>query len=362
MFVSKHHYAKELAQAGNTVYFLNPPDVAKKKAGVFIHQPEGLNNLYLVDQVLWFPYNLKFHAKGVFDLLMKRHVKNILQAISKPIDIVWSFDLGNLYSFRFFDSNAIKIFHPVDEPLTRDALRSGEGADIVFSVTQEILDKYQHLPVSRHLVNHGVGDLFLEPASAVAGNLPVVVGLSGNLLRNDIDRESLLQIIAGNPNLQFECWGAYQLSQTNIGGDQSEATTRFIEQLKSFPNVHLNGVLPAAELKKAYEQVSVFLICYDINKDQSKGTNYHKIMEFLSTGKTIVSNNVTTYKDRNDLVIMTKSRTDNNDLPRLFAETVVRLNEHNSEHLQQRRKAFAAENTYANQIKKIDQLLAAWIR
>jgi len=100
--------------------------------------------------------------------------------------------------------------------------------------------------------------------------------------------------------------------------------------------------------------MDVFLICYDIIKDQCKGTNYHKVMEYLSTGKVIVSNNITTYHERPDLVTMISDRSSNRDLPTLFKKVIENLEEYNSSALQKSRREFAAENTYQKQIERIE--------
>ena len=143
MFVSKHHYAIELAKKGNTVYFLNPPEPSTRKEKITIEASDVQPGLFIIHHKLSFPYNIKFHFITLFHALMKGHIKRILKKIGTPIDIVWSFDLGNLYPFQFFPASAFKIFHPVDEPLNETAMQSGKGAQIIFSVTREILEKYQ---------------------------------------------------------------------------------------------------------------------------------------------------------------------------------------------------------------------------
>ena len=65
------------------------------------------------------------------------------------------------------------------------------------------------------------------------------------------------------------------------------------------------------ELAVAYQNADAFLICYDVIKDQSKGTNYHKVLEFISTGKVVISNNITTYYNNPHFVQMVKE-SDNN--------------------------------------------------
>jgi len=354
MFVSKHHFAIELARAGNKIFFLNPPEALQSKDKIVI-EPSGVHeNLFLISHQLWFPYNIKFHVISLFHLLMKPHVRRIIKKIGRTIDIVWSFDLGNLYPLRFFPAAAYKIFHPVDEPLNQAAIDSARDAQMIFSVTHEILDKYQKYQVPRYLINHGLSEVFLQ---AVDTHLPagnqIHVGLSGNLLRADIDRDTLLQIMRNHPGIIFECWGSYSIKQSNIGGADDEATLTFIDDLKKLTNVVLHGTVSSDVLAKAIHSMDAFLVCYDVQKDQSKGTNYHKIMEFLGTGKVIVSNNITAYKDHPELVQMVAERDNNSKLPTLFKKSMNSRNEYNSAGMQAKRIAFAESNTYQKQVARI---------
>lgn len=366
MFISKHHYALELARRGNTVYFLNPPGEGKPGEGnpgegkpgsrkVEIHPSGILPGLFFITHSLWFPYRLKFHALPLFHFLMSYQVKKIQKKIGSPVDIVWSFDLGNLYPFRFFDGIPLKIFHPVDEPLNPTAINSAAGADIIFSVTTEILEKYRGLP--GYFINHGVSENFLPDVTGTNDGTAVRIGFSGNLLRSDVDREIFLQIIRENPAIYFECWGSYRDNHSNIGGVSDADTQKFITNLLEQPNVILHGPVPTDRLAKEIRKMDGFLICYDIKKDQSGGTNYHKIMEYISTGKVIISNNVTTYTTRPDLVQMVDSREHNRDLPALFKNIMSRLDHFNSPELIQKRISFAKDNSYGRQIERIEVVL-----
>jgi hypothetical protein len=356
MFISKHHYALELARQGNTVYFLNPPGEGNPDSRkVEIHPSGILQGLFFITHSLWFPYRLKFHALPLFHFLMSFHVKRITKKIGRPIDIVWSFDLGNLYPFRLFNDCPLKIFHPVDEPLNPAAINSGAGADIVFSVTTEILEKYHGLP--GHFINHGVSENFLFDDAGTNDGTAVRIGFSGNLLRNDVDREIFLQIIRENPDIYFECWGSYRDNQSNIGGASDVDTREFITELLQQSNVILHGPVPTDRLAKEIRNMDGFLICYDIKKDQSGGTNYHKIMEYISTGKVIISNNITTYATQPDLVQMVSSREHNRDLPMLFKTIMSRLDHFNAPEIIRKRILFAKDNTYRRQIERIEGIL-----
>jgi glycosyltransferase involved in cell wall biosynthesis len=358
MFVSKHHYALELAKYGNTVYFLNPPDATLKES-VQVMALASTPGLFIISHRLNFPYNIKFHAIGIFHWLMRWHIKKIVKVIGKPIDIVWSFDLGNLYPFKLFPKKTLRVFHPVDEPLNATAINSAKGAQVIFSVTNEILEKYRGYGLPLHFINHGVSEIFLEQQQVPRSGDTILVGFSGNLLRPDIDRPVFLQIIKENPHIVFECWGSYQAKDDNIGGGFSNETALFIDSLRALPNVILHGAVPAAELAAGYRRMDAFLICYDVERDQSKGTNYHKVMEYLGAGKVIISNNISTYKDRPDLVSMISERLHNSSLPALFKEVTGNLALYNTPEALLKRQQFAAGNTYKMQVANIECLLNA---
>ena len=360
MLISKHHYALELARRGNQVYFLNPPDNdhwnlkgADKRIKIRISQEDP--NLFLVDQVLYFPYLLKFHARKIYNLLIKKQIRRMLEMIGEPIDIIWSFDLGNLFPISYFKGDAFKVFHPVDEPGDKQAMLAARGADIIFSVTHEILNKYGNYKVRRCFINHGLADEFAE---ADNGNEErpgrIQAGMSGNLLRTDLDRRTLLKIVQDNQDINFHFFGSHRVAESNISGKADMGTEAFLKELHSFAHVSMHGVLKTKELALWLNKMDILLICYEIDKDQSRGTNYHKVMEYLSTGKVIVSNNITTYRSEPDLVHMAGNRQDNDELPAIFKETALNLHYYNRPQAVEKRKQFARQNTYERQLDSID--------
>ena len=183
------------------------------------------------------------------------------------------------------------------------------------------------------------------------------VGFSGNLLRTDIDRPTFLTIIRENMEVLFECWGSYQLENTNIRSSSDDETSVFINFLLQCKNVLLHGPVSPVALAKEFHRMDAFLICYDIKKDQSKGTNYHKVMEYVSTGKVTISNNITTYKNQPALIQMTDEREHNRQLPQLFKKVVTDLPTYNSDKFRRLRVAFASDNTYTKQIGRIEKII-----
>ncbi len=358
MYLAKHHYAMELAKLGNEVYFMNPREKQKTKNEVEIVNSNILPSLFLIFHKIPFPYIIKFKWIGLFHFLIRFHIKKIEKKIGKKIDIVWNFDLGYSYPFKFFSSATYKIFMPLDTPANKVGFSSAKGADIIISVTKEILEKYKKYDIPKYLLNHGLSSYFINPVQLenVKDNI-IRIGLSGNWLRKDIDTKCLLQIVEENPNVIFEFWGSYQQKQSNIGGGSDEEAKHFINSLLSKKNVIFHGTVHPKELAVAYQRMNGFLICYDILKDQSQGTNYHKIMEYLSTGKVIISSNITSYSNLPELISMTPERNSNQNLPKLFKKIISEIDHCNTEYLQKARINFAQANSYSNNIKTIENIL-----
>ncbi len=295
MRVTKHHYAIELAKLGHEVYFLEPLEPNWKISQTnFTPKVTEYQNLKVLSHSIVAPYNLKFHTKGFFYLFMKRHIQKMEKRIGR-FDLVWSFDLTGAIPLKYFNTSR-KIFFAADWPPNLDAVKSADSADLLVSVAPEILDQYPKKH-KKLLVSHGVAQCFID-----AGKIPFVksdeqfrIGMSGNFLRPDIDRPVLLDIIRSFPDILFECFGAYESKNSNLGGANDQETIAFIEALKAAPNVLLHGMLVPVKLALELHRMDAFLICYDIEKDQSKGTNYHKVSEYLVYGKPIVSNYVSAY-------------------------------------------------------------------
>ncbi len=312
MRVTKHHYAIELAKLGHDVFFLEPTEASWKwNQTSFKVTPSDAIGVKLLKQKINIPYNLKFHSKRIFDWFIKKHIKRLENQFG-PFDLVWSFDLTNAMPLNYFSKTAKKMFFAADWPLTSDAIKAAEGANLLVSVAQEILDQYPNiLNEKKLLVDHGVAECFIEEAKKpfVKRDDIIRIGISGNFLRPDIDRPVLLDIIKTHSDLIFEFFGAFASKESNLGGSVDQDTITFIETLKNTPNVILNGMLLPEVLAIELRRMDAFLICYNVEKDQSKGTNYHKVMEFLVYNRPIVSNYISRYVfDTNNFIMPLDSK------------------------------------------------------
>jgi glycosyltransferase involved in cell wall biosynthesis len=359
MMLSKHHYALELAKRGNNVYFLNPPkDVFSFKSHFERNRFPAIPGLMVIDHQLYFPDKIKFHALWLYRRLMRRHIDSLVQFIDRKLDLIISFDLHGKYPLDSFTGDCKKIYFPADNPIFPNSRYAVKGAGYIISVTKEILKAFDDTGLPQLLLNHGLSSEFVvgNVNTAYLPNKPLRVGLSGNFLRQDLDHVTLMKIVEENQDVFFELWGSY--GKSNIGGSDSDETRLFIEKLKSLPNVVLHGIVDKKSLADGFAGVDAFLICYDVNKDQSKGSNYHKVIEYLSTGKAIISNNVSAYRDEEDMVYMVSSREDNMDLPRLFRAVIGKLHYYNEPGRMLKRINFARANSYASQLDKIEKFLS----
>ena len=360
MRVSKHHYALKLAERGNVVYFLDPPLISGDSDVPAVQiLPSGvMYNLFIVKCRISFPYMIKFHFPLLFYRMMRPLIKAIKKSINRPVDIVWSFDIGNVFALRGFREASLRIFHPVDMPHLKQGIDAARSADLILSTSNSILDRYKGYAVPRHFINHGLADDFLDMPLPSTKNNEVHIGYSGNLLRHDIDRKVLLKIIRSNPEIVFEFWGSCAPGESNVGGGTDVEAITFIQALRALPNVKLHGAIPYQQLPSAFSRMDGFLICYDVKAPNFIGPNYHKIMEFLSTGKVIVSSFVGDYLDYPGLIEMTGAD-DNRGLPKLFSDVISRLSEYNSEVKCKKRQDFAFDHTYEKQIDRIEGLLSS---
>jgi hypothetical protein len=104
MRVSKHHYAIELAKLGHEVYFLEPLEPSWRLGSTsFTSKATEYPNLKVLSHTIFAPYNLKFHAKKIFDLFMKSHIRKMEKTIG-CFDLVWSFDLTGTISLKYFNA------------------------------------------------------------------------------------------------------------------------------------------------------------------------------------------------------------------------------------------------------------------
>lgn len=341
--ISKHHYALLLASKGHQVYYFNPPTdqfalrsindnltvVSYKKLGGLNRIPSAFRSIL---------------QKWQFNKLRRK------LSISNP-DLVWSFDPFVFQNLHVFGGKALKIYHSVDDHSTHLEAQIAKSADIVFAISDLILRKFDTIDKPKYFINHGLANHFVEktPKSNARNNQKLRIGYVGNLNHPFMDYPKLLNLVEENQGIQFTFIGPYQtanLTRKVLFHDE-------ITRLKSSPNVDLLGSVPSHELPNLIDQFDAFLLCYHSTRNKTYTSNSHKLLEFLSTGKPIVSHYIDQYKGsaaKEGLILM---EDDKHSLREKFHELITDFEKYQNAELALQRIELAKANTYENQWQRI---------
>lgn len=349
--LSKHLYALELSKRNNLVYFLHASPHPNQNN--FVETSKINENLTLI--------RLKHVVKGIFklpsfliDIQNKTIINKIKRNIPQPIDVIWSFDQSKFQNLKQFKAK-YTIFHPVDYIIKAKPFisRIANSADVVFSVSELILNQINTI-TPKHFINHGVDEIFFNKIEKI--NTPnfikpnnINVGYIGNLTMKFIDWKYLFKTVKDNPQLHFVFIGPYQKS--NLGNAENNEK---IEELMKFENTAFTGSYSKTKLIEVLPFFDIFWLCYNHVKYPIEVSNSHKILEYLSTGKVVVSGYIETYKNSNLLYFSNN----NDNLATTIQRVCNKIENFNSLEKMQERKDFSKENTYKKQIERIEKIIA----
>jgi glycosyltransferase involved in cell wall biosynthesis len=362
MFVSKHHYALQLAAKGNRVYFIEPPSLQYKKVQVKPYKEES--NVFIVS---YKPVmrGQRFLPKAIYSLLIRWQISILKRAIGQEPDIVWCFDNFKFNNLTWFKAQKT-IFHAVDFVTTDAIPPEASTADIRLCSSEGIKKMVERSGKPAFFVNHGLNAMFCEKSRKHLDELKelpgkperIRVGYIGNLLMQPLDRDTMRKIISEHPDVEFCFWGQIEKNRGGLAVANEPGVQDFIEFLRSRENVRLFGPVPFFELYEKMLEMDMFWICWRLRtyKIWNENTNPHKILEYLSTGKPVVSHYMYTYRD-NKLIDMLLSPDSNEAYPGLFSSVLQRVRQGEPAEMQRQRIEFALDNSYSKQIERIEQLL-----
>jgi hypothetical protein len=329
MMVSKHHYALELAKKGNTVYYLNPPDL--KKDHFEINKLD--DNLYLIDYKPIYR-GQQYLPKFLFNFLVFIQVKFIELKVKKAFEVVWCFDNSIYLNLSYFKAR-YRILFIADKLEKTRLLKIAKNADLIVSVSENLFEHLQQYNRKLLLVHHGLAGSFAhnQHRYETGQHDTIRAGFIGNLFKKALDRDVFRKIIDDNPTVIFEFFGTYKMAESNLSGFKSEESISFVEYLKSQKNVILNGVVEPERLWKELSRFDLFLFIENPQIDLNQSANSHKLIEYLSSGKVVVSNHVLSFMDRRDLIEMADEM-HNQNLPGLFSKVIHNLEYYNNSEMQ----------------------------
>jgi hypothetical protein len=344
VFVSKHHYARSLAERGNNVFFLNPPTYEWK----FLRLSDRLT-------IIDYPGFIKGinHLPGSFRrFLYRRKYSQAQLMLNTRFDVVWSFDSSVFYDFDFLPNDVLKIYHLVD---LNQNFRNEIGAstsNVCFCTTELIRQRLIPFQPNVFKVHHGVQSS-VTPKNFAPYEPPginsIKIGYIGNLTSKYTDWETLYATAFANLNADFIFVGPE--GSSNIS--QSSHEHMYKERIKTLPNVFFRPPVQSSEIPSFLGQVDIVLVCYKA-EFWKESASPHKVMEYICSGKVIVATYTDEYKYYPGLLEMTEK---NSELPDLVGKVIRELDFYNSPKKLQQRRNFADDNAYAKQLDRIEEIL-----
>lgn len=359
MRVSKHHYALELAKGGSRVYFIGPPDISSVKSVNILNSDES-ENLFLVKYKPIFR-GRKFLPDIVFNFFVEMQAKRLVHKIGFKPDVVWSFHPFLFENLKVFGAK-VSIYFGSDLFVENRMPGEVKSADVIFGVSPTIVNQLKAGNKNIHFINHGLSSVFenfarnMPPKASAKQNGRIKAGYAGNLLMEALDREVMKNVILKNPDVDFIFWGQYN-NKGNFIGFQHPEISGFVSFLKEQQNVELRGVVSTAVLANEMQSMDLFWLCWKSGKGMWDGSNSHKILEYLSTGKPVVSHHVLTYK--NSSLLYMPPTEDNRSYQEIFAQTVNKIKSGERYELEKERIAFSLDNTYSLQIGRIEKMISS---
>ena len=340
-FVSKHHYAINLAKSGAKVYFLDPPNNNLKDIVV---QETEFKNLYCV-QSPKVAKGLQYMPKFVRNFLEAKWLKRLEFIINDKIDTIWLFENSRFYDLDFA-KDRLKIYHQVDFNQNFHIKEASKSADICFCISEYIRELIYPYNEKTFIIGHGVQlvdtDVLPDKYLLLVNKNKINVVYIGNLDMKYINEDIFINLIKKYPNAIFHLIGSYSESG------------KLYQKLKNFKNVVWWGRVESKYIIPILKLMDINLIIYKSDKYKKQITNTHKILEYLMSGKVIVSTYLEEYKNKRYLIEMVDNP---EDFIKKFDEVVNNLDNYNSPQKQQERIEFALQHTYDKQLEKIKELI-----
>lgn len=373
MHISKHNYAIELERQGNAVYFMNPPNQKINVNDFLISKIDGYDSLFIIDYSLvnsrlidFMRFRLKF--TWFYDNYLFKLVKRISKLKNIRFSQVWNFD-PNLHGFIYKYPAEKKVFFIADTIQNNSQTRGAKNADVVVSVAEEILKPFRKINSNCLLINHGLNRHYETYALKMLNQLEeqkanilskekkqIHVGYIGNLLIPFLYEDGLRQIVIDNPDVNFHFWGAHNSDGNNLLSSYDEKVYNTVQYIKAnCKNANFYGVKVSEEIIRDLDKIDIFIYVNSSVKDINGGANSHKIVEYLSTGKVIVSTYLSFYQDKN--LIQMANKNSEKEFARIFAETLDNIEELNSKKSCIRRINYALGNKYETNVKKIKEAI-----
>jgi glycosyltransferase involved in cell wall biosynthesis len=252
---------------------------------------------------------------------------------------------------QFAGRERLKIYFQVDEDQNFHPQKAAQTADIAFAINSEIFHIVQPHNPQCFLIPHSFqGHLSDLAKKTIAGDYtyrrnsgPLQVMYVGNLEHGHINIDLFEKTVKENNHVQFQLIGPYDPNRP------------LFKRLQHYPQVRFFGKVPYKEIPGLLDKADALMLVYDSGFTQSS----HKLLEYLASGKAIVSTYMSEY-DKDDSLIYW-SKTDEEYLE-TFRRVLSTIELCNNPELMKARINFAMAHTYASQLDRIEKIIEQVIR
>lgn len=336
-FVSKHHYAMELAKE-NIVYFLNPA-TSPKGSKMDISVQEESENLFVINY-----RNLLPRINSIPPLLRHRLYKNQAKKIQDHLkinefDVIWSFD-----PYRYNDQKMWKakkrLYHCVDFHINAKQEQTMiNSSDLTLVVSEVMMDYFKKIPAQFKVIGHGFNPTNDLTDIKVPGSNKLKAIYIGNV-SGLLAIRRLIELAIDHPTVDFILTGPYSFKEKN--------------PFTTFSNIYLIGKIKAQLIPSYLKYSSINLLLLKDRKGVPN-SNSHKLMAYFDSGKVTLSDDLIDYKNANPNLIELAKNSD--EFKARFKAIINHLDEYNNPEKEKIRRQFAKKNTYAEKLNEISNLL-----
>ena len=337
-FVSKHHYAIELANRGNKVYFLNPPTDK-------LNVNQYGNRIYIIDYSKRY-LGLRFFPRIISSILIKREIESLECKLKVDFDVIWNFENSRFFNLNNF--SGLSISHIVDSSQKFNFKIATKTHNLALGVTESIVNQQKLYNKNSFKIQHGFSPSTINPVK-LNQKFKIHVGYVGNMLSRYIDWDILKLLFLTYTDICFNLIGPYD--ESNLSGSTQ---TNLLGLKDNFSNVLFWGQVPSNKILSCIANMDVMILVYLSKKYPIQLSNSHKILEYMAVGKVTVSTWIEEYRDKRDLLEMVE---DSDSFQSKFDEVISNLTFHNSTEKQKMRINWAMANTYHQQVHRIENII-----
>ncbi len=295
LWYSKHYYAKELADLGHKVFFINPtPKWSPNHLfSSSVTEKQVQTNLYQVSYKQNLPLTSKFiFIKNISDKLISDKLeKYFTNHISENKEIIfWQFDPFRLIDILFTKLKYKRIYHVVDQYYTTNNTLLAQKASLIVTVNKGFFDYFSKIASNVINISHGISQ--------------VDTGYDEEIKQAIIEKFGLFSILIGTFNYDIDIPLIDRLTTEipqkllHIGTvdlKTSKEKDIFSKLIKKENFIHLDPVEPNY-LRNYIAAAKVCIVPYKVSEKQFTRTPI-KILNYLAQKKVIISTSIYNYSE-----------------------------------------------------------------